>query len=193
MRVFFTFFLMAGALVLIGCEDLRFSVSDLQKQNAWVHRQTTGMAAELAENEGGSAKLQGLTRLSEKQSEAFVFDYGLPAEPLKCNSIDEMLVESNFDLAENASVVSAKRPDIWDIADSGLELAIGISALLGGVYGTRAVVFLQRARAKSVALKEIIEGNELLRNKSSELAAEFKAAQAGQSAATKQIVMEVKS
>ena len=193
MKFFITIFFVVGILVLGGCEGLRFSVSDSQKQNAWVHRQTAEMAADVAEDEGGSAKLLGLTQLCEKQSEAFVFDYGLPAEPMKFSSVDEMLGESNFDLADSAAVVSAKRPDVWDIADSGLELAIGISALLGGIYGTKAVSFLQLTKAKSTALKEIIEGNELLKNKSSELAAEFKAAQAGQSAATKQIVAEVKS
>jgi hypothetical protein len=193
MKVFFAIFFMVGVLVLGGCEGLRFSVGDLQKQNAWVHRQTAEMAVDVAEDEDCSAKLLGLTRLSERQSEAFVFDYGLPAEPMQCDSVEEMLGESNFDLADSAAVESVRRPDVWDIADSGLELAIGISALLGGIYGTKAVSFLQLARVKSAALKEIVEGNELLKNKSSELAAEFKAAQAGQSAATKQIVAEVKS
>jgi len=193
MKIFWVNFFVVGVLVLGGCDGLRFSVGDLQKQNAWVHRQTAEMAAELAEDEDCSAKLLGLTKLSERQSEAFVFDYGLPTEPLDFGSVEDMLMERNFDLAESAAVVSAERPDVWDIADSGLELAIGISAILGGIYGTRIVSFLQLARAKSVALREIVEGNELLKNKSSELAAEFKAAQAGQSAATKKIVAEVKS
>ena len=193
MKSFFVIFFMIGVLVLGGCDGLRFSVSDLQKQNAWVHQQTAGMAADAAEDEKCSSKLLSLTQLCEKQSDAFVFDYGLPTEPLKCNSVNDVLAESNFTLAENAATESAKRPDVWDVADSGLELAIGISALLGGVYGTKAVTFLQTVKAKSTALKEIIEGNELLKSKSSELAAEFKAAQAGQSAETKQIVAEVKS
>ena len=193
MKGCFVAFFMFGILILSGCDGLRFAVSDLQKQNAWVHRQTAEMAADVADKEGCSSQLKGLTQLSEKQSEAFVFDYGMPAEPMKFSSVDEMLADSNFDLAESAATESAERPDVWDIADSGLELAIAISALFGGVYGTKVISFLQTAKAKSTALKEIIEGNELLKNKSSELAAEFKAAQAGQSAATKQIVAEVKS
>jgi len=100
---------------------------------------------------------------------------------------------SESSIAEGRYLGSVCGQNLGDISNCySIGLVTG-DIFLGGIYGTKAVGFLQLARAKSAALKEIVEGNELLKNKSSELAAEFKAAQAGQSAATKQIVAEVKS
>jgi hypothetical protein len=72
-------------------------------------------------------------------------------------------------------------------------LGIGISALLGGVYGTRAVGFLKNAQAKSKALKEIIAGNELFKNQNESSVAAFKQAQQNQSSTTRQLVTEMKA
>ena len=91
------------------------------------------------------------------------------------------------------SIASHQRPDGWQLADSALELAIGISVLLGGVYGTRALRFLKDAQIKSKALKEIIEGNELFKKQNESSAAAFKQAQQSQSPETRQIVAEMKS
>ena len=88
---------------------------------------------------------------------------------------------------------SAERPDAWQLADSVFELAIGISALLGGVYGTRTVRFLRQARTKSQALQEIIAGNELFKEKHSEVAVAFKQAHKDQSTQTRQIVAQMKA
>ncbi len=79
------------------------------------------------------------------------------------------------------------------------ELAIGICALLGGVYGTRAVRFLKEARAKSKALQEIIAGNELFKKQAFEVPNDklavfaFKEAHKNQSPQTRQIVAETKT
>jgi hypothetical protein len=51
---------------------------------------------------------------------------------------------------------------------------------------------LRQAREKSAALKEIVAGNELFKQLYPEQAERFKEAQAKQSAATKQIVTELK-
>jgi hypothetical protein len=94
---------------------------------------------------------------------------------------------------------SAERPDAWQLADSAFELAIGVCALLGGVYGTRAVKFLKDARAKSKALKEIIEGNELFKKQAAAVPNDkpavfaFKEAHKNQSPQTRQIVAETKT
>ena len=88
---------------------------------------------------------------------------------------------------------SAERPDAWQLADSAFELAIGVCALLGGVYGTRAVKFLKDARAKSKALKEIIEGNELFKKQNESYASTFKEAHKDQSPQTRQIVAQMKA
>jgi len=87
---------------------------------------------------------------------------------------------------------AAQRPDGWQAADNALELAIGICALLGGVYGTRAVRFLKQAKSKSRALKEIIEGNELFKKQHTGSTPAFKAAHKDQSPTTRQIVAEMK-
>jgi len=79
------------------------------------------------------------------------------------------------------------------VADNALELAIGICALLGGVYGTRAIRFLKQARTKSKALQEIIAGNELFKKQNHAQASAFKDAHSSQSPQTRQIVAEMKS
>lgn len=180
-------------LVLIGCESLRFAPSQAQKQNAWLHNRTAIITAETARSENTSEKLQALTKLSELQSRAFTSYFGLPEEFPQADTAEDILAQSNWQLAQTALTESAERPDAWQLADSALELAIGVCALLGGVYGTRAVRFLKDARAKSKALKEIIEGNELFKSKNPEYSSAFKEAQKDQSPETRQIVAEIKT
>jgi len=176
-----------------GCDSLRFAPSEVQKQNAYLHNRTAMMAAELAEDEGGSNKLQNLAKLSEFQSRSFVSYCGLPKEFPRAETAEDVLSESNLDITNNAISDSGQRPDMWSLADSGLELAIGICALIGGVYGTKAVAFLKQAKVKSQALKEIIEGNELFKKMNADKVEQFKQAQEDQSVETKKIVAELKS
>jgi len=88
---------------------------------------------------------------------------------------------------------SSDRPDAWQVADSAMELGIGICALLGGVYGTRAVGFLKNAKTKSKALQEIITGNELFKKNNQTQVTAFKQAQQNQSPETKQLVAQLKT
>lgn len=74
-----------------------------------------------------------------------------------------------------------------------LELGIGICALLGGVYGTRAVRFLNDTRGKSKALKEIIAGNELFKKQNASASAAFKQVHQNQSSQTRQLVAQMKA
>jgi len=179
--------------LLTGCDSLRFAPSQKQKQNAWLHNRTAIIAAETARSEAASEKLQALTQLSEFQSRAFTSFYGLPKEFPRADSAEDILVQSNWQLARTALAESAERPDAWQLADNVFELAIGICALLGGVYGTRAVRFLKQAREKQRALQEIIEGNELFKKQYGEAAPAFKEAHKDQSPQTQQVVAEVKS
>ena len=185
--------LILTVLLLAGCESLRFAPSQKQKQNAWLHNRTAIVAAATAESEGTSEKLQALTQLSELQSRAFSSYCGLPKEFPQADTAEEILVQSNWQLARTALAESAQRPDAWQVADNVFELAIGICALLGGVYGTRAVRFLKQAREKSKALAEIIEGNELFKKQHGEAASAFKEAHKDQSPQTRQIVAQVKA
>jgi hypothetical protein len=180
-------------LLLAGCDSLRFAPSEQQKQNAWLHNRTAIAAAETARAENSSEKLQSLSGLSELQSRAFTFYFGLPKEFPKAASAEEILAESNWQLANTAVQQSGDRPDAWQVADSAMELGIGICALLGGVYGTRAVGFLKDAKAKSKALQEVIAGNELFKKNNQPQVAAFKQAQQNQSPATRQIVAEMKT
>ena len=196
---FCTYVLVACALICAGCESLRFAPSRAQKQNAWLHNRTAIITAETARSENTSEKLQALTKLSELQSRPFTAYFGLPKEFPQAETAEDILAQSNWQLARMALTESAERPDAWQLADSAFELAIGVCALLGGVYGTRAVRFLKEARVKSKALKEIIEGNELFKKYAVEVPNDkpavfaFKEAHKGQSPQTRQIVAETKT
>jgi len=179
-------------VLLAGCQSLRFAPSQAQKQNAWLHNRTAQVAAETARNQDASEELQALAKLSEVQSRAFVFYCGLPKEFPPAETAEDILRDSNGEIARTALTQSAERPDTWQVADSALELAIGIAALFGGVYGTRAVRFLRDARTKSQALKEIIAGNELFKKQNPTQAEPFKEAQRAQSPQTRQIVAQMK-
>ncbi len=183
---------LVSALLSAGCDSLRFAPSEKQKQNAWLHNRTASVAAETARAEQSSQELQSLTRLSESQSRAFTSYCGLPKEYPPAETAQEILGQASWQLADTALAQSAERPDAWQVADSMLEMGIGICALLGGVYGTRAVRFLQDTRAKSQALKEIVEGNELFKHQNEAQAPAFKAAHQHQSPKTRQVVAALK-
>ena len=185
--------LILSCFMLAGCESLRFAPTEAQKQNAWLHNRTAIVTSETAKSENTSEKLQDLTKLSELQSRAFVSYNGLPKEFPQAETAEDILAQSNQQLARTALTESAERPDVWQLADSALELAIGVCALLGGVYGTRAVQFLREAQTKSKALKEIVEGNELFKKQNESSIVAFKQAQQNQSPETRQIVAEMKT
>ena len=179
--------------LLSGCDSLRFAPSEEQKQNAWLHNRTAIMAAETAKVEDASEQLRALTQLSEVQSRAFSSHYGLPKEFPQAETAEDVLAESNWQLARVALQQGAEQPDAWEVADSMLELGIGICALFGGVYGTRAVGFLRQAKTKSKALQEIIAGNELFKKQNASSAAALKQAHQNQSPHTRRIVAEMKT
>jgi hypothetical protein len=180
-------------LFVTGCESLRFAPSEVQKQNAWLHNRTAAITAQTARDEFGSEKLQALSRLGEIQSRAFVSYFGLPGEFPPAETAEDVLAESNFKLADAAAQSAAARPDGWQLADSAMELGIGIFALLGGVYGTQTVRFLKQARTKSKALQEVISGNELFKKQNESSAGAFKQAQANQSPETRRLVAQMKA
>ena len=180
-------------LLLAGCDSLRLAPTEAQKQNAWLHNRTAIITAETARAEDTSPKLQALTQFGEVQSRAFSAYCGLPKEFPPAETAEEILAETNWQLAGTALQESAERPDPWQVADSMLEMGIGICALLGGVYGTRAVGFLRQARGKSNALKEIIAGNELFKKQNQAQAAAFKQSHQNQSPQTRQLVVQMKT
>ncbi|MHC4205381.1 MAG: hypothetical protein ACYSTT_12085 [Planctomycetota bacterium] len=180
-------------LLLAGCDSLRFAPTEAQKQNAWLHNRTAIVTAETARAEDTSPKLQALTQLGEMQSRSFSAYCGLPKEFPPAETFEDILAESNFQLASTALQESAERPDAWQAADSMLEMGIGICALLGGVYGTRAIRLLKDTKGKSDALKEIIAGNEQFKKQNQAHTAAFKQAHQNQSPQTRQLVAAMRA
>jgi len=178
--------------LLCGCDTLRLAPSEIQKQNAYLHNRVTKIAADTAKDEYSSKKLQALTGLSNLQSKSYTTYFGLPKELPDADTAEDVLAQSNYAVAQTSLEQSAERPDPFETADALLELAIGISAVAGGVYGTKAVRFLKEAKAKSNALKEVIQGNELFKKQSPQSKETFKQAQSTQSAETRKIVIENK-
>ena len=176
---------------LCGCGSFRFAATDAQKENAWRHRQVCVAASEQAADEDASEVLCGLTALAADQSAAFVVDYGVPRELPEFEDVDTML-ENGSVVAAAAKEDAARRPDVWVLADSAMELGIALAGLVGGVYGVRAAGYLKTAREKSRALQEIVQGNELYKQLWPEQAERFKEAQAKQSATTKRLVTDAK-
>ena len=180
-------------LLLAGCDSLRFAPDEAQKQNAWLHNRTAIVTAETARTENSSGKLQALTQLNEVQSRAFNSYYGLPEEFPQAETAEDILAESNWQLARTALESGAERPDGWQVTDSMLELGIGICAVLGGVGGSKALRFLKDAKTKSRALQEIVSGNELFKKQNSTQTDVFKQAHSNQSAQTRQLVAQMKT
>jgi len=85
-----------------GCDSLRFAPTEAQKQNAWLHNRTTTIVADTARLENASEQLQALTQLSEIQSRAFSSHYGLPKEFPQAETAEDVLTESNWQLARTA-------------------------------------------------------------------------------------------
>ncbi len=179
--------------MVCGCDSLRLAPGEVQKQNAYLHKQTARMASEAAIGEGVSDELAALSSLSALQSEAFVFDYGWPNELPAAETVKDILSESSYDLARAASDVSSTRADVWDIADGAIDLGIAVAGLLGGVWGVRIASILRTAKLNSNALHEVVLGNELFKKSNDDMAGAFKSAHAMQSKPTRKIVAEMKS
>ncbi|HPD45385.1 MAG TPA: hypothetical protein P5279_00230 [Anaerohalosphaeraceae bacterium] len=180
-------------LLTAGCEHLRFAPGEIQKANAYLHHRTAQMAADAARDESVSPELEQLTALSAIQSRAFMADYGLPKELPAAETVADVLAEPTRAVAAHAITVSAERPDPWAVADGLFEAAIGIAGLIGGAYGIRAVQFLKRTRQTSLALREIIRGNEAFKRAQADAVPAFKHAHQNQSPSTRQLVTELKA
>ena len=181
------------SLLVSGCETLRFAPDQVQRQNAWLHDRTAELTAETARDENASEQLQTLADLSETQAHAMTAYFGLPADLPPADSASVILDGTAASIAAAANAQASQRPDGWTVADSALELGIGICAILGGAYGVRAASFLKKAREKSDALREVIRGNELFKQSNPEAATAFKTAHMAQSPGTKQLVTQMKA
>jgi hypothetical protein len=188
-----TITLILALVFLAGCDTIRFAPTEIQKQNAYLHQRTAKLSADTAQAESASTKLKALADLSHLQSKSFTTYFGLPSQLPAADAAEDVLSGAGLSIANQSLIESAERPDPWLAADALLELGIGISAILGGVYGTKAVKFLKDARTKTEALKEVIKGNELFKKHNPASVNAFKQAQQSQSPQTKTLVTEMKS
>ena len=184
------FSIIVSVLVLLvcGCQ-----VDETVRQNAYLHNKTAEMAKTVASSENISGDLGELISLSALQSRAFVADYGLPDELPAASTVNDLLSESSFAIADNAFDISRQKPDAWSIADGFINAGIAVAGLFGGVWGIKLASFLRSAQLKSNALREVVLGNELFKKTNSEMTTAFKTAHSNQSQPTRQIVKEMKA
>ncbi|MHC4620351.1 MAG: hypothetical protein ACYTEQ_21590 [Planctomycetota bacterium] len=182
LTIVLTLIISLSLLAFSGCEEaLRFAPSESIKQTAEL---THGLAKKV-NTEGAEAGSSASAKLVEGTRAALSYT-GRPKVPPDPEQFDTIAAQANQD--------ASARPDPWAVADSMFELAIGVSALVGGVYGTKALAYLKAAREKSQALKEIIKNNELFLDKAEATAKnKFKQFQRKQSPATKRLVTELKT
>jgi hypothetical protein len=180
------------AILVAGCDAIRFAPTETQKENAWSHLQVTRATAQEAKAANCAGNVCSLASLGAKQAEAFAADYGMPKELPQGETPDQLLAEANWQRADFALQDSQSRPDPWALADGVLEFGAGLAGLFGGVYGTRLVRFVSDARQKARALKEVVEGNELFKKRNPDAASDFKDAHAAQSQDTRQLVASLK-
>lgn len=178
--------------VVAGCGVVRLEPNETQKQNAWLHNRTAVMAAKMAQGQQVSPELEGLTRLGELQSRAIAVDYGQPKDIPAAWSVEQILAQGSFDLAETALGHVNDRLDTWDVADGLIEAGIGIAGLFGGAWAIGLVGFLRKVKIKSNALREVVVGNEIFKKQNISMTQAFKTAHKEQSSATRQLVAQLK-
>jgi len=182
-------------VVVVGGCGLRFAPTEVQKQNAYLHAKTSQMAAVLAIQDGSGETLRGLTAASATQAEVGMAYAGLPKELPKTETIEEVLSPESETITNQAHNDAVARPDPWQITDNLLEFGIALAGVVGGVYGVKVTAGLKTAKAKSQALREVIEGNELFKlNADIETKKAFADAQgtAQETITTKQLVAAIK-
>ena len=176
------------ACILTGCsQPLRFAPSQSQKKVAL----DTYLTARDVDRAGAEPASPATGRLVEGARTAL--DYiGPPALP----DIDDYAATLG-----RARTDAAKRPtagDVFAAADEGLSLASTIAIALGfggaGVGGKKVIDWIRLAREKNKALREIVQGNEVLKAVIRDAdRTKFKSCHNNQSPATKRIVTEIKA
>ena len=150
---FIVMLLIVACLSLCGCDNLRITPTEPQKQIAY---QAVVTAREV-EAVGTDAHSPAAQQLADATAVSLAYT-GLPADPV--------IVDYPTTLA-SAGQNAARRPtpdEIWSEADGWIDLGIAIAGLFGGGAGIAATQFLVKARQKSRALREVVAGNEKLKD-----------------------------
>ena len=147
--------LLFAFFLLTGCNGLRFAPTESQKQIAFTTHQAARTAADLGLEPGCVAAKQLVSGTAASLAYS-----GMPASP-------EI---ADYDATASAAAADAtRRPtadDVFEAAEGGLSLAAELALLFGaggvGLGGKKLIDWIALAQKKSKALKEVVQGNELL-------------------------------
>ncbi len=180
---FIVMLIAVACLSLYGCGGVRMAPGEAQKQIAY-QAVVTAREVEIA---GTDAHSPAATQLVDATEVSLSYT-GLPANPV--------ITDYPTTLARGASD-AARRPtadEIWGEADGWIDFGIAVLGIFGGGAGIAATQFLVKARQKSRALREVVAGNEKLkewlraRGKDGELNAFYDMQNAYQKGKTEEIV-----
>ena len=147
-----TMLIVVACLAFCGCDNLRIAPTEPQKQVAYQAAAT----ARIVEAAGTDAHSPAATQLADATAVSLAYT-GLPASPV--------ITDYPTTLAA-AGQDAARRPtpdEIWSEADGWIDLGIALAGIFGGGAGIAATQFLVKARQKSRALREVVAGNERLK------------------------------
>lgn len=182
-RTLITIVILLGLSAGAGCgEVIRIAPTESIKQTA----ELTNRLAQMVNTTGAEAQSPTTRKLVDGTQVSLTY-MGRPKIAPSMNQFDAITRQGRTD--------AEKGTDVWQLADAALELGIGLAALFGGVGGVRLVGFLRGAREKSVALQEIVRGNEMFKKGADSIVREaFKVAHntAQVSNGTKMVVAKTK-
>ncbi len=144
--------LIVVACLSFGCDNLRMAPTEPQKQIAY----QAVVTARAVESAGTDAYSPAATQLVDATAVSLAYT-GVPATPT-ITDYPTTLAEADHD--------AARRPtadEIWSEADGWIDFGIALAGIFGGGAGIAATQFLVKARQKSRALREVISGNEKLK------------------------------
>ena len=179
----FIVMLVIVACLSFGCDSLRMAPTEQQKKLAF-QGAATAREVEVA---GTDAHSPAATQLVDATAVALSYT-GIPKNPV---------IEDYPTTLAAAGQDAARRPtadEIWSEADGWIDIGIALAGIFGGGAGIAATQFLVKARQKSRALREVVAGNEKLkewlrvRGKDAELNAFYDMQNAYQNGRTEAIV-----
>lgn len=180
-------FLAALLIFGTGCEGLRFEPTEPQKQSA----ELTQQLAAKVDAEGCQAGSPAAEKLRQGTEASLVY-IGRPKAPPDPEAFATITAAASIDADRRPTV-----EDVFEAANTGLSLVAELAILFGigatGFGGKKLIDWITLAREKSKALREIVQGAQIFKERTDDATwAQFKTAQK-QSPATEQLVTQIKS
>ena len=145
--------IVAAAISFCGCSELRKAPTEPQKQIAY----QAVVTARNVEAAGTDPRSPAATQLVDATAVSLAYT-GLPDNPT---------IQHYPTTLAAAGQDAARRPtpdEIWSGADGWIDLGIAVLGIFGGGAGIAATQFLVKTRQKSKALREVVAGNERLKD-----------------------------